>query len=56
MLLDVHLKHEVGWETIDIALDLLVQALRGNTIEIGQISIQHDLLATNQKYAGYHML
>ena len=56
MLPGIQLKHKIGWETVNITLDLFVQSPGGDIVKLGQISIQHNLLATNQKNAGYHML
>jgi hypothetical protein len=32
-----------------VSFDLLVKPLRRNTIKLGKVSIEHDLLAANQK-------
>lgn len=47
-LVATKLKHEIGREALEIAFDRLVEVGRCDTIESGQISIQHHLLATDQ--------
>ena len=41
LLFGRELKQEVGWKALLVALDLLIQALSGHTIQLGQISIDH---------------
>jgi len=34
-------RHEIAWESLSVALDLLVETFRADTVELGQIHIQH---------------
>ena len=38
------LKHEVYWETTEVAFDLLVEAFGRHTVQRGEIGIEKDLL------------
>lgn len=45
------LKHEIGGEPFAIARDRLVQVTGRNAVELGQMGIEHHLLAADQKYS-----
>ena len=41
-------EHEVLRETVAVALDGFVQAEGGHLVEVGQVSIEHDLIAADE--------
>jgi hypothetical protein len=43
------LKHEVGWKTILVASNGLVQVLCLNAVDFRKVHVEHDLLASDQK-------
>jgi len=45
------LKHKVLREPVGVALNGKIQGFGGNTVEFGQVCIEHDLLAADQKYS-----
>ncbi len=45
------LKHKILWEPVGVALNGKIQRFGGNAVEIGQVCIEHDLLAADQKYS-----
>lgn len=46
-------EHEVGGEALGVALDLFVQAPGGHAVERGEVRIEHDPLAAQEKDAAY---
>ena len=48
-LLGGELEHEVRWKPLDVAFDLLVEPFRGHAVELGQIGVENDLLASDQQ-------
>ena len=45
------LKRKVLREPVGVALDGKIQGFSGNAVEFGQVCIEHDLLAADQKYS-----
>ena len=45
------LKHKVLGEPSGVALDGKIQGFGRHTVEFGQVCIEHDLLAADQKYS-----
>ena len=52
MLPGIQLKHEIGWERSILRLTCSFRRLVMHAVKLGQIGVEHDLLATNQKNAG----
>ena len=50
------LEHEVGWKSFDVALDLLVESFCGNSVECGQVRVEHDAMASNQEDVSFNTL
>jgi hypothetical protein len=41
-------EHEIGWETLDVAAYGKVQVASGHLVDLGQIGIDHDLVAADE--------
>ena len=50
------LKHKVLREPVGVALNGKIQGFGGNTVEFGQVCIEHDLLAADQVDAPFDQL
>jgi hypothetical protein len=47
-------EHEIGGESVGIALDGLVELLGLYAVQEGEVGVEHDRLSTDQEYAALH--